>query len=131
MAAACPCGSGDAFAACCRPLLRGERDAATAGELMRSRYTAFVRRDEAYLLHTWSASTRPATVDTDGVTWLGLDVLATTGGQAADAVGTVTFAAHFRAEDPGRPDASQTLREHSSFAREEGRWVYVDGVHDS
>lgn len=124
MAAACPCGSGQPFADCCRPLLRGERGAATASALMRSRYTAFVRRDEGYLLRTWAAATRPAHVETGGVTWLGLEVLDVKGGQAADATGTVTFVAHH--DDGSGPRA---LREVSRFEREGGRWVYVDGDH--
>ncbi|GMA35580.1 YchJ family protein [Demequina litorisediminis] len=124
MAALCPCGSGIGFAECCRPVLRGEREAATAEALMRSRYTAFVRRDEAYLLRTWAAQTRPAGVETDGVTWHGLEIVGSTDGQPADASGTVTFVAHF-SDGAG----IQALREHSRFAREEGRWVYVDGDH--
>ncbi len=91
---------------------------------MRSRYTAFVRRDAGYLLRTWATSTRPASVETAGVTWLGLAVVSTTDGRAADASGTVTFVAQC---DEGT--GPQTLRETSTFRREEGRWVYVDGVH--
>jgi SEC-C motif-containing protein len=39
-AAACPCGGG-AYGSCCRPLIAGEQLAATAEQLMRSRYSAF------------------------------------------------------------------------------------------
>ena len=49
---------------------------------MRSRYTAYVRRDEAYLLRTWEASHRPSSVDLDDTVWLGLEVLATEGATA-------------------------------------------------
>ena len=91
---------------------------------MRSRYTAFVRRDAGYLLSTWAPHTRPGSVETDGVTWLGLEVVSTTDGQAADATGTVAFVAHF---DEG--SGPQTLRETSTFSRIDGRWYYVDGVH--
>ncbi|MGE4560780.1 MAG: SEC-C metal-binding domain-containing protein, partial [Desulfobulbus sp.] len=41
--ALCPCESGLPFATCCRPLLSGEQQAATAEALMRSRYTAYTR----------------------------------------------------------------------------------------
>ena len=34
----CPCGSNISYEACCRPLIMGERPAATAEQLMRSRY---------------------------------------------------------------------------------------------
>ena len=36
----CPCG-GDRYGSCCAPLHRGERQAATAEQLMRSRYSAY------------------------------------------------------------------------------------------
>lgn len=57
----CPCASGDTVAACCGPLLDGA-PAPTAERLMRSRYTAFVREDGAYLLRTWHPETRPETI---------------------------------------------------------------------
>ena len=54
---------------------------------MRSRYTAFVRRDTAYLLRTWKASRRPESLDLDETTWLGLEVLSTDAGGAEDTRG--------------------------------------------
>ncbi len=42
---------------------------------MRSRYTAFVAERADYLLATWHASHRPASIEFDpGVKWLGLEV---------------------------------------------------------
>lgn len=90
---------------------------------MRSRYTAYVRRDEAYLLRTWHSSTRPGSLDLEGTTWLGLDVVATTRGRADDDVGEVAFVAHFLDDD----GASGELRETSRFVREDDAWVYLDG----
>src|SRR5688500_15686614 len=49
----CPCGSGKLFDVCCGPLLSGKRRPATAEELMRSRFTAHVARDYAYLHRTY------------------------------------------------------------------------------
>ena len=44
---------------------------------MRSRYTAFVRENGAYLLATWHASTRPESLEFDAQTkWLGLQIKA-------------------------------------------------------
>jgi SEC-C motif-containing protein len=90
---------------------------------MRSRYSAYVRRDESYLLRTWHPATKPAALDVDGGHWLGLEILATTKGQAADASGTVTFAAHY----VGDAGDSGTMREHSRFERLGDAWLYVDG----
>ena len=56
---------------------------------MRSRYSAFVVHDAAYLLHTWSAANRPRDVRfDDDVRWTGLDVLDRTGGSAFHTEGT-------------------------------------------
>jgi SEC-C motif domain protein len=96
--------------------------APTAEALMRSRYSAFVLDDIDYLLDTWHASTRPATLDANpsGLKWLGLEVRRH---EAIDADhATVEFVA--RSKLAGR---AQRLHETSRFVREGGRWFYVDG----
>ncbi len=91
---------------------------------MRSRYTAYVRRDAHHLLRTWHTSTAPGTVDVDDAVWLGLEVLATEMGGRDDATGSVAFAARYQL-----PDGSlEALRETSRFVRERGDWVYLDDV---
>ena len=91
----CPCGSGLPYADCCGRLHDGTATAATAEQLMRSRYSAFAVGDAAYLLATWHPSTRPGSLDLDDdVRWTGLDVLGTTGGSLLGAEGTVEFRAH-------------------------------------
>lgn len=120
----CPCGSGLPLDDCCGRLHDGTATAATAEQLMRSRYSAFALGEPGYLLETWHSRTRPRTLDLDpDVRWTGLEVLATTGGALLDAEGTVEFRAHHRAG--GRIGAQH---EHSRFAREDGRWRYLDGV---
>ena len=47
----CPCGGG-LYQQCCRPFHQGLRKPASAEALMRSRYSAFVRSEIAYLLET-------------------------------------------------------------------------------
>ncbi len=125
MAVACPCGSGAAFAACCRPYLRGEAEAPTAEALMRSRYTAYVRRDAGYLARTWHPDTRPVDLGEglDATEWRGLEILATTGGKDGDDAGSVTFVAHHAT---GVLSIGQH-RETSRFVREGGVWLYVEG----
>jgi len=118
----CPCGSGLAHAACCGPLLDGSAIADSAGQLMRSRYSAYVLGARDYLLATWHPSTRPATLDLDDrVRWLGLSVKRHehTGADAA----VVEFVARHRV---GGGSAAR-LHEISRFVREDGRWYYVDG----
>ena len=126
MAQPCPCGRPDLKGRalseedCCGPFHNGLA-APDAERLMRSRYSAFVRGDEAYLLATWHASTRPATLALDaGIRWLGLEVKShrLTGADTAE----VEFVARFRI-------AGQAVRQHerSRFVREDGRWYYLDG----
>jgi SEC-C motif domain protein len=120
----CPCGTGLPLPECCGRLHDGTVPAATAEQLMRSRYSAFAVGDPAYLLATWHSTTRPRTLALDpDVRWTGLDVLATTGGALLSAEGTVEFRAHYVAN--GRTGAQH---EKSRFVREGGRWRYLDGV---
>ena len=94
---------------------------------MRSRYSAFVRGDVAYLQASWHASTRPATLALEpGVHWLGLQVRAHH--RLDDSHAEVEFVARSRAG--GGP--AQRLHERSRFVREldagSWRWFYVDGI---
>ena len=88
---------------------------------MRSRYSAFVMKRSDYVLATWHASTRPASVSTDDeAKWLGLDVRRHTVTDADHA--EVEFVARYRMD--GR---AVRVHERSRFVRSGGRWFYVDG----
>ncbi len=117
----CPCGRAAPLAACCGRYIDAADTAPDAESLMRSRYTAFVLQRADYLLATWHASTRPASLDFDaGAKWLGLEVRSrrATGEGRAE----VEFVARYRVN--GR---AVRLHENSRFVCEEGRWFYVDG----
>ena len=121
----CPCGRPLDYAACCGRWHAGEA-APDAESLMRSRYSAYVRHDAAYLLATWHASTRPQTLELDqseaNTTWLGLQIRRAmeTGPDQAE----VEFLARYRI---GGGSAVRML-EHSRFVRENGRWYYLDAI---
>ncbi|WP_430646672.1 YchJ family protein [Agromyces sp. GXS1127] len=118
----CPCGSGNVHGECCGPLLGGGA-APTAVQLMRSRYTAFVVGDVAYLLATWHPSTRPDALELDpDVHWRSLEIIRTERGGPLDRDGVVEFAARYRV---GAERGVQ--RETSRFVRTD-RWRYVDAV---
>ncbi|MFF3767692.1 YchJ family protein [Streptomyces sp. NPDC001922] len=122
--APCPCGLPAGYADCCGRLHRGEASAPTAEKLMRSRYSAFVVRDEAYLLRTWHPRTRPRHLDFDtGLRWSGLEILDTADGSPFHTTGTVTFRARYT--EQGR---AGELLEHSRFERHDGAWVYVTAL---
>jgi len=89
---------------------------------MRSRYSAFVRCDEPYLLATWHPSRRPASVPFERQQkWLGLQIVDVriTGADTSE----VEFIARYRV---GGGSAAR-LHERSRFVRESDRWFYVDG----
>lgn len=121
----CPCGGGQ-YAQCCGCYHNGSAVAPTALALMRSRYSAYVLNDSAYLQVSWHSSTRPLVIAAEsGLKWLGLKVIQyQTDGDAA----TVEFVARYKIG--GR---AQRLHEVSRFVRESvvgedcRRWFYVDG----
>ncbi|MEC4718989.1 YchJ family metal-binding protein [Noviherbaspirillum sp. CPCC 100848] len=120
---ACPCGGKD-YAACCGRFIEGGVPAPAADLLMRSRYTAYVLRNEAYLKATWHATTRPAepVAQDDDMKWLGLDVRRHVPNAEDGDRATVEFVARYKIG--GR---AHRLHEISRFVREDGKWFYVDG----
>lgn len=121
----CPCGSEIALSECCGPLLAGEQHAASAEQLMRSRYSAYVLNNDEYLANTWHPSMRSLDISDDDQqkpVWQGLEIVKTVAGESDDTEGTVEFIARFRVDNQaGR------LHEKSQFIKEEGRWYYLDG----
>ena len=121
----CPCCSGKAYAECCGRLHAGEGRATSAEQLMRSRFSAFAVGDAAYLLRSWHSSTRPARLRLDENTrWTRLEILGARDGGPFHTEGTVEFRAYYR-ESGG---SEQSMRENSSFTREDGAWVYVSAL---
>jgi len=121
--ATCPCNSDQPYVECCEPLLSGDRRASTAEALMRSRYTANVIRDVAYLLRSWHPSTRPDTIDPATIPeWCGLHIVRREKGMENDREGVVEFKATFLSQK----DVCR-LHEVSRFIKEDGQWLYVDG----
>ena len=128
----CPCGrSGSAskgrsrtvtFGECCSPLLQGKQFAVDAEALMRSRYTAYVLGDAAYLRRSWHPDTCPADLSLDaGVQWLGLKIERHT--RISPTHAEVVFIARYRLD--GRV---YRLAEHSRFVLEQGRWLYCEAL---
>ena len=122
MADPCPCGSRRDYTDCCGRFHAGAI-APDAETLMRSRYSAYVRGDSAYLLASWHPDTRPDAADLEaarGTRWLGLEVRR----HVADGdEARVEFVARYRIG--GGP--AVRLHEISRFRREQGRWYYLDG----
>jgi len=97
---------------------------------MRSRYVAFTLANVDYLMHSHSIKTRPIKERKSiekwarSVNWMGLTIIQTQAGEASDEIGYVEFKAlYLENEKP------QQIHEKSLFQRENGKWVYVSGVH--
>jgi SEC-C motif-containing protein len=128
----CPCGGGS-YASCCRPLHRQERQAITAEQLMRSRYSAYALGEIEHLLRTQPSeqplAERRRALQASGrqLRWRGLEIVAVEAGGALDFDGTVTFVARYTAG--GQRGA---LRERSRFGRQgsraEGAWLYLEAL---
>jgi SEC-C motif-containing protein len=121
----CPCGRPQTYGACCGRWHAGplHLQAPTAEDLMRSRYSAYVRGLGGYVLDTWHPRTRPPSIEPDpaGLRWLGLTVQRHEVHDPDHA--TVSFVA--RSKLAGR---AHRLQETSRFERVDGHWFYVDGT---
>ncbi|MFQ6370999.1 YchJ family protein [Shewanella sp. YIC-542] len=120
----CPCGNGLDYGACCAPFHQYALPAPSPEALMRSRYSAFVLQQFAYLEATHHPDFRQgltAEVLAQGThpQWLALQVLHTE--QQTD-TGIVIFKAWFQQQ--GQLDA---IYEKSRFRLENGQWFYTDG----
>jgi SEC-C motif-containing protein len=127
----CPCFSGLRYKACCAPLHRSEREAATCEALMRSRFAAFALGLGPYLVRTLAAEhvdllepreelTRELTRMRERRRFLGLRILHT---DESATKGEVMFYA--RIFEKGIDDSFVEL---SRFLREGAAWRYASGV---
>lgn len=148
---ACPCGSGDPFKSCCGPIITGVKDAETAEELMRSRFSAYCLRQVKYIVETthpdsaaakgsWYNGKQVSTLKADvrataaKTEFHKLKILSTEAGGPDDQEGLVRFTITFKTigqTTGGQRDSQQpmqTATELSSFKRRDGAWSYVDAV---
>jgi SEC-C motif-containing protein len=129
MSRPCPCTSKKPYDRCCGPFHAGSALPETAEQLMRSRFSAYALGKVDYLVGTLSEAKRAGENREElaqyckSVSCVGLKIVGKEKGGKSDDAGVVTFHASLQAN--GR----RTLHiETSTFAREGGKWVYVDGV---
>ncbi|WP_180081089.1 MULTISPECIES: YchJ family protein [unclassified Acinetobacter] len=121
----CPCGQGN-YANCCQPLHLGVVKAATAEQLMRSRYSAFAQHEIDYIVQTTAKGQQQA-LDVAAIRdwsesnqWLKLEVV-----QAQEKLdknhAQVEFKAHYH-------DGQQAQEHHeiSHFVKYAGAWYFLD-----
>jgi len=87
---------------------------------MRSRYTAYVLKNENYLLKSWHTSTRPDSLELkdDSTQWMKLKIISTSENK-------VNFVAYFT-QNTLNKDKIYALTENSNFIKEKN-WQYLDG----
>ena len=121
----CYCGSQKQYADCCGAFIAGEDFPSTPLQLMKSRYTAYTLANIDYIEKTQcdQAAEHFNPLDAQrwaqSVKWLGLKIIkapAVTGDK-----GTVEFIARYQQQD----GEIIKMREHSRFARIDGKWFYV------
>jgi SEC-C motif-containing protein len=125
----CPCGSSLSYAACCEPCITGNDHAVTAEQLMRTRYTAYVKVATDYILATTHPDHRHD-YDHKGTEewarnaeWLGLDILNCVAGTKDDQTGTVEFIAHFK-----EGGLERHHHERGQFLKDNDQWFFTEGT---
>lgn len=122
MNAACYCGSKKPFEACCERFLSGKAFPATAEELMRSRYSAYVTVNVPYIIETTAPkfrkyySAKSISEWASGSTWISLEILSVSENR-------VKFVATYL-------DEKRELTRHTEDSRFEqigGRWYFAEG----
>tara|TARA_R110001583_G_scaffold785_5_gene7318 strand:+ start:1585 stop:2052 length:468 start_codon:yes stop_codon:yes gene_type:complete len=121
---ACPCNKTKSYQACCQALHTGDLIASSAEQLMRSRYSAFVIGNIAYLIKTLHPDKRQVDDEVillqtiEQTQWLGLNIISH---KTSDNNATVEFVAFYDDEPTGQ------LHERSNFIKENMQWFYVNG----
>ncbi len=125
----CPCLSQKKYDDCCRPLHAGEKLASTAEELMRSRYSAFVKHEIDYIVETHHPETRSSVNKEEIATWAkdsewkGLEILGTQAGSASDEEGLVDFVASYEVDGE-----EVNHKERSLFKKVDGNWYFYNAA---
>ncbi|MDO6692494.1 YchJ family protein [Aliiglaciecola sp. 3_MG-2023] len=118
----CPCNSNKLFADCCEPFLSRSDFPQTAEQLMRSRFSAYVKKNYQYILDTYATKSRQNLSVNElqqadkGTQWLSLEVVSCANQNS------VEFKAYSQVDN-----TFYLLHEVSHFQIESEKWVYVDG----
>lgn len=125
----CPCGSLITYNLCCESVIKNQQKAITAEQLMRSRYTAYVKVEIDYLIASTHISQRylynknALKQWAENSQWLKLEILRTIKGNFNDIAGQVEFKAYY-IED----NLEEFHHELSDFKKENDQWYFVSGI---
>ena len=124
----CPCGATQDYETCCEAIIKGQKPAETAEQLMRSRYSAYVMKEIDYLrtsLHPdqradFNEKTTRAWAE--GAEWHGLEIIGSTGGGPDESEGRVEFSVSYTEKG-----VKKDYRERATFSKNDGTWYLVSG----
>jgi SEC-C motif-containing protein len=122
----CPCGSGETYEACCGKYVEKGVPAPTAEALMRSRYTAYVKKRILYLVETdfHDVDIEATKAWMESATFYRLEILKIYRGKPLDKKGRIEFKAWYRDEE----GEEKVHHELSDFEKYKGRWYYARGL---
>lgn len=107
----CPCGNRE-YKQCCEPFHQGRSIPINPEQLLRARYSAYVKLDRDFILQTWHSSTSPKDFSFPPIQWKKLIILRIKD-NCIDFIARYIFNHHIC-----------ELRENSEFVCEQGRWYY-------
>ena len=124
----CSCDTKKPYSECCEPVIRGKKTPDRAADVMRARYTAFVKHEIDFIMGSLSPA-RVKDMDRKSIEewsrdtqWEGLEILATEKGGPEDTAGSVEFKANFREKEE-----LQAHHELATFVKLNGTWLFDDG----
>ena len=124
----CPCGSNLEYNSCCGPVIAGARPSDTAEQLMRSRYSAYVKKEISYILASLHPDFR-ADYDekssrawAENAQWHGITIMSTNKGGSGDSEGEVEFAVSYTERG-----MKQEHHEKAAFRKKDGQWFFTQG----
>jgi len=121
----CYCGSNNDFEVCCKPFIDGEKIPATAVDLMKSRYSAYVIKDIDYIVETTHPGVRKSFSKAvtkewaEASTFTSLEIIELENGNQEDKQGIVEFKACYN-----EGGSSHVHHEKSLFEKVEDKWFY-------
>lgn len=124
----CPCGSALTYESCCEAIIKGERQAETAEQRMRSRYSAYVMKEIDYLRtslhpdHRADFNEKTTRSWAESADWHNLEIIETIGGGPDDSEGKVAFAVSYTEQG-----IKKEYRERATFSKKDGTWYLVSG----
>lgn len=124
----CPCGSQKPYNECCEPFVTWKINPSTSEQLMRARYSAYVKEKIDFILDTTLEEKRKE-CDEQAIRnwssksiWHKLEIISSKSGGPQDNEGMVEFIAHFT-----EGGIRKNLHEKAVFKKVEGKWFYIDG----